>query len=343
MPSSDPLVKFKVQTMPSSIDSIIRLMDTLQPNCHYFDRVKTKSRGDCSQLRSKLRKFANSNSNKVGVKHWVQTKKWTPPNNKALSALMVIIRDLINTSWPVLEENPNPTKRQKVDIPTLTEDEKKVVLIQYKKDNANDSAEAVMAEYEKFMYIKIKGGGDNNCTPSKKVDAMWHAHILSTREYFAFCERYNNKEYIHHNPALTNGRESYKGTLQKYKEYFGHAPSSTTIWPSANGVEQDQQEEEEEGQEEEEDEQQREEEEEDPLGLKQMSGESWDAFTNRWHTAYANYYRDHPNRICESCEHDWADGEFDVECEECVLASMDIEHDDKPELESPFGRTFTCG
>jgi hypothetical protein len=329
--------------MSSSIDSIIRLMDTLQPNCHYFDRVKTKSRGDCSQLRSKLRKFANSNSNKVGVKHWVDSKKWTPPNNKALSALMVIIRDIINTSWPLLEENPNPTKRQKVDIPTLTEDEKKVVLIQYKKDNDNDSAEAVLAEYEKFMYIKIKGGDD--CTPSKKVDAMWHAHILSTREYFAFCERYNNKEYIHHNPSLTNGRNLYKDTLQKYKEYFGHAPSSTTIWPGANGKQQEEEEDEEDEhqEEEEEEEEEREEEKEDYLGLKIRRGESWDDYTNRWHTTYANRYRDHPNRVYAGCGHNWDDGTFDIECEDCVCASMDIEHDDEPDLESPFGRGVTCG
>ena len=163
-------------------------------------------------------------------------------------------------------------------------------------------------------------------------------------EYFAFCERYNNKEYIHHNPALTNGRESYKGTLQKYKEYFGHAPSSTTIWPGAIGNEQEHEDEEEE-----EDEQQEEEEEgadygvRCTLGLKQIRGESWDDYTNRWHTTYANRYRDHPYRIYESCEHDWADGEFDIECQDCVCASMDIDHDDEPDLESPFGRGVTCG
>eukprot|EP00956_Cyclotella_meneghiniana_P042684 scaffold249099_cov66-Cyclotella_meneghiniana.AAC.1 len=64
-----------------------------------------------------------------------------------------------------------------INIPTLTEKEKKVVLIQYKKDNDPSDAEAVLAEYEKFMHIKIKGSA-----PSKKVNAMWHAHILSTYE-----------------------------------------------------------------------------------------------------------------------------------------------------------------
>ncbi len=185
-------------------------------------------------------------------------KNWEPPNDGALSALMVIIRDIIDTSWPMQEEvetdvdtsttvkkeeeetddeDESTNKRQKLDIPTLTEDEKRVVLIQYKKDNNPDDAEAVLAEYEKFMYIKIKDGGD--CAPSKKIDAMWHAHILSTRQYFAFCDRCNKNKYIHHNPTLTNGRVLYKYTLRKYAEYFGHEPRSASIWPKGIEVEED--------------------------------------------------------------------------------------------------------
>lgn len=53
----------------------------------------------------------------------------------------------------------------------LTEDEKRVVLIQYCEDyGVNHNEEAVFEEYLKFMYIKIHedGGACQRCAPSKK-------------------------------------------------------------------------------------------------------------------------------------------------------------------------------
>ena len=98
--STDPLVKFKIETMPSSIGDVIRLMDTLQPGCRYYTRQKD-SRGECSGLRGKLRKYARANKDKLGVAHWVETKNWEPPSNEALSALMVLSRDMIDEYWPL--------------------------------------------------------------------------------------------------------------------------------------------------------------------------------------------------------------------------------------------------
>ena len=84
-------------------------------------------------------------------------------------------------------------------LPILTKDERKVVLIQYEKDNPSEDAETVLEEYLKFMYIKVRETSEQQqatargiklhlpFAPSKKIDAMWHSHILSTREYFAFC------------------------------------------------------------------------------------------------------------------------------------------------------------
>ena len=170
---------------------------------------------------------------------------------------------------------------------------------------------------------KLDGG---DCAPSKKVDAMWHAHILSTRQYFAFCDRCNKNKYIHHNPTLTNGLVLYKDTLRKYAEYFGYGPRSASIWPK--GIGENCESEDEDG------------ENEDGDGdSTDDDGETW----SEWHTAYANKYKEHPNKVCPYCNHDWANGEFDIECEDCVGASMGIDHEDEPDLISPFGRTFTCG
>mmetsp|Transcript_18284 Transcript_18284/g.39523 ORF Transcript_18284/g.39523 Transcript_18284/m.39523 type:complete len:182 (+) Transcript_18284:142-687(+) len=97
---TDPLVQFKIKTMPSSISDIIRLMDTLEPDRTYYVRQKD-GRGECSKMRGKLRKYAKANEDKLGVAHWVETRNWKPPGNEALSALMILIRGMIDKSWPL--------------------------------------------------------------------------------------------------------------------------------------------------------------------------------------------------------------------------------------------------
>ena len=98
---NDPLIHFKrISILPSSISDVIRLMDKLQPNMQYYKRQQD-SRGECSKIRGKLRKYANANKDKMGVSHWIQTNKWKPPDEETLSALMVIIRDMIDKSWPL--------------------------------------------------------------------------------------------------------------------------------------------------------------------------------------------------------------------------------------------------
>ena len=71
--------------MPSSVSDVIRLMDKLQPNRQYYKRQQD-SRGECSKIRGKLRKYANANKHKMGVSHWIQTNKWKPPDEETLRA-----------------------------------------------------------------------------------------------------------------------------------------------------------------------------------------------------------------------------------------------------------------
>ena len=125
------------------------------------------------------------------------------------------------------------SKKQKLKVPTLTDEEKRVVMIQYEKENDSDGAQALLVEYLKFMQIKIgeQDTTDKKVAPSKKIDEMWHAHILSTKEYFAFCERYNDGEYIHHDPSMTDVPTRYTLTWRKYLELFGACPKNLSIWP----------------------------------------------------------------------------------------------------------------
>ncbi|KAL7528541.1 hypothetical protein ACHAWF_005196 [Thalassiosira exigua] len=82
------------------------------------------------------------------------------------------------------------------------------------------------------MQIKIgEKGSDECCAPSKRIDEMWHAHILSTREYLAFCDRHNGGEYLHHDPTMTSVPARYRATMKRYLELFEEKPKDQGIWP----------------------------------------------------------------------------------------------------------------
>ena len=60
---------------------------------------------------------------------------------------------------------------------------------------------------------------------------MWHAHILSTKEYMEFCERHNNGDFIHHDPSMMDVPARYRITWRRYVELFKSEPKDRTIWP----------------------------------------------------------------------------------------------------------------
>ena len=74
------------------------------------------------------------------------------------------------------EDEQESNEKNKEDMPKiliLTEEEKRVVLIQYRKDHPeveDSDVETILSEYCKFMYIKIK---NCDCTPSPMVADMW--------------------------------------------------------------------------------------------------------------------------------------------------------------------------
>jgi hypothetical protein len=53
-------------------------------------------------------------------------------------------------------------------------------------------------EYKYFIYL-VTLTGENLSIPTKVVDLIWHAHILHTKDYIAFCD-YVAGSYIHHTP-----------------------------------------------------------------------------------------------------------------------------------------------
>lgn len=64
--------------------------------------------------------------------------------------------------------------------------------------------------------------------PSKPVDAAWHAFLLHTRDYEAYClERFGR--LVHHEPAERADRKAYARAYQRRRERYG--TPAADVWP----------------------------------------------------------------------------------------------------------------
>ena len=115
----------------------------------------------------------------------------------------------------------------------LTPAETRTIKIQFEKDTSFPRFDDLLREYCRFLQMKVSHpiNQNNDLAPSFLVDKLWHAHILSTREYLAFCEQYNQGKYLHHDPTMRKGQERYKDTLKTYESMFNEKPSDEAIWP----------------------------------------------------------------------------------------------------------------
>lgn len=82
------------EELPTSIDAIIRYMDTIEPGANYH-RLQQDSRGGCSGTRGKLRKFARKKPEHPAVRHWIETSNWAPPNKETLNAMIDLLKTMI--------------------------------------------------------------------------------------------------------------------------------------------------------------------------------------------------------------------------------------------------------
>jgi hypothetical protein len=70
-----------------------------------------------------------------------------------------------------------------------------------KNPNLMESVHTALEEYKNFLIACI----DSNSVPvpNEDVDAIWHSHILFTKDYFEFCHSFCG-HYIHHTPETSN-------------------------------------------------------------------------------------------------------------------------------------------
>ena len=94
---------------------------------------------------------------------------------------------------------------------------------------------AAIADYKRFIYLICTSG--TVLTPSEEIDAVWHLHLLYTRDYWdRFCGE-TLKRKIHHGPTRGGAAEAdtyltcYRRTLTLYEEVFGPPPPA--LWPDA--------------------------------------------------------------------------------------------------------------
>lgn len=73
---------------------------------------------------------------------------------------------------------------------------------------------------------------------SEKVDSIWHAMILNTRQYAEFCQKFFS-QFIHHEPAspffegvLTTKFEYF---VDVYEDHFGTLPDIWNVDPQMCG------------------------------------------------------------------------------------------------------------
>lgn len=92
---------------------------------------------------------------------------------------------------------------------------------------------AAVEEYRRFCFLAVAAG--HPVTPSVEVDAVWHLHLLHTRDYWeVFCPQVLGRP-LHHGPTLGGSKEEarfyeqYAKTLESYQAFFGPPPESW--WP----------------------------------------------------------------------------------------------------------------
>jgi hypothetical protein len=89
-------------------------------------------------------------------------------------------------------------------------------------DTGLQGADLTRAEqlYRQFLTLSARYPA-LSLVPPKLVDAVWHAHISFTRQYFADCELLFG-EYLHHTPDVTGAEAIFEAvTVPAYQAEFG--------------------------------------------------------------------------------------------------------------------------
>ena len=93
-----------------------------------------------------------------------------------------------------------------------------------------------VTEYMRFLQIKADGKDYDArlYSPSPVIDAVWHTHLLDTKDYDALCtDLLGEPRLLHHNPAFAEeGAEQEARYAATYAKLPPEARARGAIWPS---------------------------------------------------------------------------------------------------------------
>lgn len=83
------------------------------------------------------------------------------------------------------------------------------------------------------QFLEVAAAADGPVSPSKPVDAAWHAFILHTWDYTQFCEE-TFGYYLHHQPSTDpSNAHDYVRAYRLASERFGELDE--LVWPNPLG------------------------------------------------------------------------------------------------------------
>jgi uncharacterized membrane protein YgcG len=90
---------------------------------------------------------------------------------------------------------------------------------------------------EMLVFLDLCAQSDDVIAPPKEVDAAWHAFLLHSRDYDAYCrERFGR--VIHHQPSGMPDPEAYRrGYVQRAR--YGPEAGTAALWLIPVGMETD--------------------------------------------------------------------------------------------------------
>jgi len=91
---------------------------------------------------------------------------------------------------------------------------------------------------EMLVFLDLCAQSDKVLSPPTDVDKAWHAFLLHSRDYEAYCnERFG--KVIHHQPSDAPDPEAYRRAYKRRRKYDSGASANAAIWPLPAGTTDD--------------------------------------------------------------------------------------------------------
>ena len=104
---------------------------------------------------------------------------------------------------------------------------------------SKSEAVALVRELSRFYYLKMisEDYDAEKLSPSKKIDEIWHLHLLHPKQYQQFCQEFVGPQVIDHSPDKKSDgghAQRLRNTLRLYRAIFQEkAPDNIWYEPAA--------------------------------------------------------------------------------------------------------------